>query len=91
MAESFVFPTYDPESMAGDIAILRLADPVDPSVATPINILPPALNSKVAPGTSLRVLGWGLQAEEGNQKKQVRQAGEHRAPRPSLVSPPVPD
>lgn len=72
VAESFVFPTYDPESMAGDIAILRLAEDVPAELATPITVMPQALVPEVKPGANVRVLGWGLLQEEGAHQKEVR-------------------
>jgi hypothetical protein len=72
VAESFVFPTYDPESMAGDIAILRLAEDVPAELATPITVMPQTLVPEVKPGANVRVLGWGLLQEEGAHQKEVR-------------------
>jgi len=68
VAEAFMHPEYDPNTMTGDIAILRLetAAPAD----IPILPLIPTMQAKgMTEGEMVTVLGWGL-TEERAQKEQ---------------------
>lgn len=65
VAEATMHPSYSPETMTGDIAILRLERAVTVDVPR-LALIPPKVAAKVADGDEVTVLGWGLQAEGGN-------------------------
>ena len=50
-AEILVNPAFDPDVPAGDIALVRLAEPVKAAPIVPA--------AAAAPGTATRLLGWG--------------------------------
>ena len=57
--------------MSGDIALLRLARPV--SIDVPfMDLITPDLAGKPQPGSNVTVLGWGLQAEQGQQQREFK-------------------
>jgi secreted trypsin-like serine protease len=68
VAEAFVHPGYNPETMQGDIAILRLATP---STHTPLSIVPPSLVKSLLPGMNVTIAGWGLQGEANAAAKMI--------------------
>jgi hypothetical protein len=67
--EAHAHPSYNPETMSGDIAILRLARPVAGDI--PFLPLVPGDKAKgVRPGMNVTVLGWGLQEERSQHQEQ---------------------
>ncbi|WP_149180316.1 serine protease [Streptomyces sp. TRM49041] len=52
----WVNPAYDPETQAGDVAVLTLAAPLPPGHTLPVA---PKGDTAYAPGTSATVYGWG--------------------------------
>jgi len=74
VAEAFMHPGYDPETMRGDIAILRLesAAPAD----IPILPLIPEMQAKgMTEGEMVTVLGWGLIEERGENAHEDQDKG----------------
>jgi len=73
VAEAFMHPGYDPETMRGDIAILRLesAAPAD----IPILPLIPEMQARgMTEGEMVTVLGWGLMEERGGNAHEEKGA-----------------
>ncbi|EKU22389.1 transmembrane protease, serine 2 [Nannochloropsis gaditana CCMP526] len=66
VAEAFMHPEYDPQTMQGDIAILRLERAVSSDIPT-LPLIPPTKAKMVNEGQLVTVLGWGL-TEERSQK-----------------------
>ena len=75
VVEHFVHPSYDPETMKGDIAILRLerAAPADIPI---IPLIPAAASKTLDDGKMVTVLGWGLQEERSQMATKASKADE---------------
>jgi secreted trypsin-like serine protease len=67
VASVAIHPGFDAATFRNDVALLRLAAPVDGSTVT--------LGSDAAPGTSATVLGWGALAEGQRTQTAWLQAG----------------
>lgn len=69
--EIVVHPGWDPTSNDNDIALLRLAQPIDN--VTPLRLVQPSDAPIFAPGTIARVMGWGAIASGGNDSDVLLQ------------------
>lgn len=78
MEEAIAHPSYNPETMSGDIAILRLARPVAGDIPF-LPLIPDKLAKAVKPGEDVTVLGWGLQEERSTQQGKDGAADEEVA------------
>jgi secreted trypsin-like serine protease len=59
VANVTVHPDYNGKSMRNDVAVLRLAEPIDLSAFPPIKLINSGDEGLEAPGTLLTVIGWG--------------------------------
>lgn len=59
VASITVHPEFSPKTFRNDVAILRLASPVDLATVTPIRLAGPADQILEAPDTALTIIGWG--------------------------------
>jgi secreted trypsin-like serine protease len=63
-------PSYDGSTMENDAALLRL---LNPSHAAPLPIVGNDALWAASPGSTARVIGWGLTSEDGDGSQDLRQ------------------
>ena len=67
-------PDYDPETMANDITLARLAGSVDLNHATPISVHDTAITGGWQDGSPLTVAGWGTTSSGGSVSPRLKAA-----------------
>jgi secreted trypsin-like serine protease len=66
-----VHPSYDAQSLAHDVAVLRLARP---AAQAPLPIIGVDETDRWAPGTMATIVGWGLTSTDGSVSSELREA-----------------
>lgn len=74
LREAWVNPGYDPQSNAGDFAVLTLAEPLPQSA---VIAMAAAGDAAYAPGTGATVYGWGDATGGGDYARSLRAARVH--------------
>src|SRR4051794_11709291 len=63
------YPTYNSETVTGDVALLRLAQPAPVAAIAPA---PTGGGTAQSPGTRVMTIGWGATSEGGNVSDELR-------------------
>ena len=74
LREAWVNPGYDPQSNAGDFAVLTLAEPLPPNA---VIAMAAAGDAAYEPGTGATVYGWGDVTGGGDYARSLRAANVH--------------